>query len=230
MRRKAPLKVEKKERKKREPLSRERISSTALQLIDTHGLDQLSTRQIGRALGCEAMAIYNHFPSKDALLDAVVDRIMRKVEVPPPGAGWVERVRGFARSYRSLARIHPNAFPLVVIRRFDTEGTRMLLDAMFGALLEEGFEPRLAVQLFRTVGNYTGGTALDEIAGTNYAAKHASASQAVEGADAEQLARLSKVGPFLAPSHFDAIFESGLELILEGFQRLPTSPKANPAT
>lgn len=230
MRRKAPAKIEKKERKRREPLSRERISSTALELIDTHGLERLSTRQIGRALGCEAMAIYNHFPSKDALLDAVVDRIMRKVEVPSAGPGWVERVRGFARSYRSLARIHPHAFPLVVIRRFDTEGTRVLLDSMFGALLEEGFEPRTAVQIFRTVGNYTGGTALDEIAGTSYAARHASASQAVEGADAEQLARLAKVAPFLGPSHFDAVFEEGLELILDGFRRMPSVPKAKAAT
>ena len=82
MRRKVTPKVEKKERKRREPLSRDRIASTALALIDAHGLEELSTRQIGRALGCEAMAIYNHFASKDVLLDAVVDRIMRKEPRP----------------------------------------------------------------------------------------------------------------------------------------------------
>jgi AcrR family transcriptional regulator len=229
MRRKSTPKVEKKERKRREPLSRDRIATTALALIDAHGLEELSTRQIGRALGCEAMAIYNHFASKEALLDAVVDRIMRKVEVPPAGGGWVERVRGFARSYRALARIHPHAFPLVAMRRFDTDATKQMLDAMFGALLDEGFEPKLAVQLFRTVGNFTSGTALDEIAGTNYAARHAETAQGTEAEAETSLPRLAKVGALLSPAHFDAIFEFGLDLILEGFKRQPGAPSPSRA-
>ncbi|CAN5121675.1 TetR/AcrR family transcriptional regulator [soil metagenome] len=225
MPRKSTPKVEKKERKRREPLTRDRIASTALALIDAHGLEELSTRQIGRALGCEAMAIYNHFASKDALLDAVVDRIMRKVEMPTAGSGWVERVRGFSRSYRALARIHPHAFPLVAMRRFDTEATKQLLDSLFGALLDEGFEPKVAVQLFRTVGNFTSGTALDEIAGTKYAARHAETAQGTEAQAEEAVPRLAKVGALLSPTHFDAIFEQGLDIILEGFKRLPGAPK-----
>jgi len=54
-------------------LSNETICATALELIDGEGLAEFSTRKLGRVLGCEAMAIYNHFPSKDALLDAVVE-------------------------------------------------------------------------------------------------------------------------------------------------------------
>ena len=60
--------------KKRPPeLSQDTIRAAALKLIDREGLDAFSTRKLGRALGCEAMAIYWYYPSKDALLDSVVD-------------------------------------------------------------------------------------------------------------------------------------------------------------
>ena len=73
----------------REPLSRERIAVAALELIDRVGIDDFSTRRLGAALGCEAMALYNHYPSKDAVLDAVVDRMMQKLQgqtAPQPQA------------------------------------------------------------------------------------------------------------------------------------------------
>jgi AcrR family transcriptional regulator len=85
-------------RPRREPLSQERIATATLKLIDDIGLEDFSTRRLGAALGCEAMAIYNHFASKDVLLDAVVDRLFREVIVPPKGPGWEARVRGFAVS------------------------------------------------------------------------------------------------------------------------------------
>ncbi len=220
----APKLEEKKPRKRREPLTRDRIAHTALELIEQNGLEQLSTRRIGRALGCEAMAIYNHFPSKDALLDAVVDLVMRKVDVPAAGGGWEARVLGFARSYRALARIHPHAFPLVAMRRFDTPGTLALLDKMFAALLEEGFEAHLAVRLFRTVGNFCSGTALDEIAGASFAARKGATTQTVES-DEVTYPHLARVATFLAPSHFDEIFETGLEVLLDGFRRMPGVPR-----
>lgn len=60
-------------------LSHDAIRTTALRLIDQHGLAAFSTRKLGHALGCEAMAIYWYYPSKDALLDAVVDLMMASV-------------------------------------------------------------------------------------------------------------------------------------------------------
>jgi len=39
-------------------LSHEAIRAAALRLIDDDGLDAFSTRKLGAALGCEAMAIY----------------------------------------------------------------------------------------------------------------------------------------------------------------------------
>src|SRR2546421_544116 len=58
---------------RRKPLSRERILDTALALVDEEGIEALSMRKLGQALGYEAMSLYNHVANKDDLLDAVLD-------------------------------------------------------------------------------------------------------------------------------------------------------------
>lgn len=201
-------------RKGREPLTRDRIATTALELIERVGLDVFSTRRLGAALGCEAMALYNHYPSKDAVLDAVVERMMAKLTVPPPDPrGWTERVRTFARSYRALSRLHPKAFPLLATRRFNTESALALLEAIFAAFAEDGLSPRDAVYVYRTIANYCGGTALDELAGISRAA-----APQPDWPGTEQ-PNLAEAAPYLAPTHFDDVFEVGLDVILDGLSR-----------
>jgi AcrR family transcriptional regulator len=197
------------------PLSRDRIAQAALRLIDAHGLSEFSTRKLGAELGCEAMAFYNHFPSKEAILDAVVEQMVAKVAIPAKDVGdWVERARMFARSFRALARIHPRAFPLVATRRFNAPGTLAMLESAYGTFLGEGFDPLSAVKIYRTLGNFLAGTALNEIAVADFVAASPAA------AESPGLPNLALVAPYLAPAHFDEVFEFGLEVVLQGCQRL----------
>jgi AcrR family transcriptional regulator len=53
------------------PLSSDLIADAALALVDREGLGALSMRRIGVALGVEAMALYHHFPNKEALLEGL---------------------------------------------------------------------------------------------------------------------------------------------------------------
>jgi AcrR family transcriptional regulator len=149
------------------------------------------------------MAIYNHFASKDALLDAVVDRLLRDITVPPRGDGWEARVRGFAASYRALAHAHPKAFPLLATRRFRTRA-RSLVDALIGALLEEGFAPESAAGLFRILAYYCNGAILDELAGTFPPA-------------GDDHPNIKRVQTYFSPAHYSELYERGLGLIIAGF-------------
>lgn len=203
---------------KREPLNKARIAQAALDFIDANGLEALSTRQLGAKLGVEAMALYRHYPSKDALLDAVAELLVLQIPVPAPGSGgWQARVKEFARAYRGLGRSHPLAYPLLATRRFNTPRTLQLLDTLFGELLSAGFSPAASVELFRAVGNFSHGTALDELAGASQA--EAPSSGAAAGKAMAGLAALAKVAPYLSDTYFDQVFEAGLDIIVEGFAR-----------
>src|SRR5689334_12674118 len=100
----------------RTPLSRDRVAAAALELIDREGLDSLSMRKLGAALGVEAMSLYNHVDNKDDLLDAVSEMLHREILAgydPPASGNWQERARSMAFSYWHLAQAHPNAFAIV---------------------------------------------------------------------------------------------------------------------
>ena len=208
---------------KREPLSQERIAKTSLELIDQIGLDEFSTRRLGAALGCEAMAIYNHFASKDELLDAVADRLMSKAEIPDAG-DWVARARGLARSYRALARIHPNAFPLLATRRQSMPSAFKLYDAAFAIAIAEGLDPFTVACMFRSLAQFCTGTALYEITSTAYYAQHGANAEPPPGF-AEAYPHLAAVSAYFTPGHFDEVFQFGLEVLLDGFRRA-VPPKA----
>src|SRR4051812_11646681 len=86
-------------------LSREGIAATAMALVDREGLAALSTRKLGDELGCEAMSIYHHFPSKAHLMDALVDLMLQEARVPSAAEApdWVERLRRTAHGFRAMA-------------------------------------------------------------------------------------------------------------------------------
>ncbi len=112
-------------RREAPPLTRGAIVDAALAVVDAHGLEGLTMRRLGAALGVEAMALYHHFASKGALLDAVQERLLDEVELPPRGAlPPLDRLRAIVTSWRAVAVRHPPAFILLAGRRFNTDGRR----------------------------------------------------------------------------------------------------------
>src|SRR5438105_861206 len=86
-------------------LTADKIRQEALRIIDAEGLDAFSTRKLGAALGCEAMAIYWYYPSKESLLDAVVDELVAKIcaGATTNDKDWLDALRSLAHAYRKLA-------------------------------------------------------------------------------------------------------------------------------
>jgi len=199
-------------------LSRERIAAAALALVDREGLTALSTRRLGDELGCEAMSIYHHFPNKAHLMDALVDLMLAEARVAAAGEGdWLERLRRTACSFRAMALKHPKFFPFFAVHRLNTRAGVAFINGVIGILREAGFSDGDAAKYFRELGYYLTGAALDETAGY---AKGPSAAEPVSGATiAADFKHLAAAAPYFQPAHFQATFETGLEMLLEGIRR-----------
>jgi AcrR family transcriptional regulator len=196
------------------------IVDAALALVDAEGLDALSYRRLAEAIGCEAMSLYHYFPSKGHLLDAVLDRVFGALEIPPPGKPWIERLRQAAWNYRAMALGHPKLYPLMAVHRMNTKVGVRKLDAIIGLFREGGFDDAMAAKLFRDFGYYITGAALDETAGY---AKGPSAAEPVTDAEiARDCPNLAAVAAYFKPQHFEPTFAQGLELLLQGIERLRT--------
>jgi len=135
-----------------QPLTLDEIVGAALQIVDDEGLEALSMRRLGSALGVEAMALYRHVPNKDTLLDLTIDRMrseMRLAEdLPEDPAGVLQAI--FVE-YRRVLLDHPNMLPLAA-RRTDTGGPSGLT-----YLIEHGLDLDTAVSLYQSLLAFTVG-------------------------------------------------------------------------
>jgi AcrR family transcriptional regulator len=151
--------------RKREALSRERIVQAALALVEREGLPGFSTRSLGRALRCEAMSIYHFFPSKQHLLDALVDHAIASIGMPDPALPALERVRRAAYAYRAMAHRYARLYPLIAVHRLNTPTGVRYIENLLGLVREATGDDEAAARYFRAVGYYLAGAALDETSG-----------------------------------------------------------------
>lgn len=196
------------------PLSPERIADAALAFIDDKGLEALSMRVLGAELGVEGMALYKHFASKEALLDAVAEKVILELTVPAPSKeGWRARAEKVASDYRAIARRHPRSWPLVAMRRFNTPRTLALLDRIFFGLMADGLSAAQAVEVYRCVANFCNGAFLDELAERNFA--ESGLERLTPG---PELTALIAAQGQLTPSRFEGSFKAGLGALLDGLE------------
>lgn len=87
----------------RPKLTRPLIVETALRLLDTVGLDELSTRRLALEFGVKSPALYWHFDSKQSLLGAMGDEIILRSRMgsSPTDETWQAWVLRSSRGYRA---------------------------------------------------------------------------------------------------------------------------------
>ena len=73
---------------RRTPLSRETIIAAAAAVADRAGVAAVSMRSVAKVLGVEAMSLYHHVPSKEALIDDLADWVFERIELPEVGDTW----------------------------------------------------------------------------------------------------------------------------------------------
>lgn len=89
------------------PLSRDAIVAAAVELADRDGLDGVSLRKVGAALGAGPMRLYGYVATKDELLEVMVDAVYGELDLPAAGADWRSAVRAIALATREAALRHP---------------------------------------------------------------------------------------------------------------------------
>ena len=84
----------------RAPLTRRRVLRAAVALADRGGVAALSMRKLAQELGVEAMSLYHHVASKEAILDGIVDVVFGEIELPSGDVGWRPCAGGPSRPAR----------------------------------------------------------------------------------------------------------------------------------
>jgi AcrR family transcriptional regulator len=207
-------------------LSRDRILTSALRLADRDGLEAVTMRRLGQALGVEAMSLYKHVANKDAILDGLLERVLAEVELPEPGGDWETELRRATISMHDALGRHPWACGLVMAPASSPNalGARIrYIEALLRTLREAGFTPTQAYYGYHALDSHAVGFTMWELG-------HAVPDNA--NAAVEQLMHQIESGayPYLLEhsrqhetDHPQSSFEFGLELIFDGLRRMRES-------
>ena len=216
----------------RTPLSRERAIDVAMRLADDGGLEQVSMRRLAQELGVEAMSLYHHVASKDAILDAMVDRVFATVELPRLDLQWKAALRRRMASVRAALLRHRWALAGMASRGSPGPATLAQHDAVLGCLRAAGFPVPLAAHAYAVLDAFVYGFVHTELTLPFSTAEEA---QAVAGAIFAQLppglyphlvelTREHVLRPGYAYAHE---FDFGLDLVLDGLDRALRTARAS---
>jgi AcrR family transcriptional regulator len=218
----------------REPLSKDRVLRTAMEIADGEGIDALSMRRLASELGVEAMSLYYYVRSKDEILSGIVDLAMSEIEPPVPGRDPMGAIRAAAVSYHDALRRHPWAHGIITgtIRGLGTSAPERVsarqmqyMEAELKCLRLAGFSPRMTHHAYHLLDSHVVGSTLWE-AGITAAIPKGTLPDLAK----TMIARLPADQFHYTLEHIDqhmgklkgdkSPFEFGLDLILEGLWKL----------
>lgn len=207
----------------RDTLNRERVLRAGLELADGRGIEGLTMRELARKLGVEGASLYYHVTSKHDLLDGMTELVAAEIEVPSEAHDWKEAMRRRAISARDVFSRHPWASAVMDSREHSGPAQLAYADRVLGILLAAGFTPRAAANAFLILDTYIYGFQRQQ-----------SSLSLPEGVDTFDVADelLAELPPDVYPSLMaiaadfavnshdeEAVFEFGLDLILDGLER-----------
>jgi AcrR family transcriptional regulator len=207
-------------------LTRDQVLAAALDLLDESGLDGLTMRRLATALGVKNGATYWHFPSKQALLEAMAESLLAGLaENCDETRPWDERITELAvrlrralLSRRDGARVFSAVF-------FPLPNALAYGETMVGILREAGLSGRDAVWAVDTLNYFVVGHTIEEQLAASLPGDGAEARNRLnEALDPGRHPYLrASLGDLTAP-HPEEHFHHGLRLIVEGIRRSAEGP------
>jgi TetR/AcrR family tetracycline transcriptional repressor len=143
---------------------RDEVLRAAIELLDEVGLDALTTRKLAAKLGVQAGALYRHYPSKQALLDAVVGHLIDEAGAgqPRPEGNWDDILRVAAMGLRAGMLAHRDGARLMTTFHVPSDAGAEAYQQLIDMLIAAGATAELAWSGVDTVFGYVNGFTIEE--------------------------------------------------------------------
>ena len=211
-------------------LTPEDIVGAAVAIADAEGLAAVTMSAVAKSVGLTTMAIYRYFPSKETLIDAIVDAGMGR---PPPRSerrgDWRVEVTWWARAKRAMLIARPWLAELPFVAAPHGPNWLAWLEALADALSDAGLNGPDMGQMLSIIDAYARGASDTAISLARARARGASDDEwaAAVGADLGRAIgdpRFPKFAAILTapaeerPRTLEESFDFGLQRILAGIE------------
>ncbi|MFT4201000.1 TetR/AcrR family transcriptional regulator C-terminal domain-containing protein [Gordonia sp. (in: high G+C Gram-positive bacteria)] len=201
-------------------LRKSNVVDGALAFLDTEGLDALTMRKLGASLNVQGGALYRHYPSKEALLDAVADRILAgygDAAEELADLDWQEQIRRLCDRLRAALLAHRDGARVVSATFAPGTNTIVGTELAVSVLCRAGLPPARAGWLVFTLFYYVLGYVIEEqgqaalAAGDDLRARNARADVELSAEYSEAVAALDSGDP-------DERFRYGVDTFIAGIE------------
>lgn len=209
----------------RRSVSQVDIVDAAFEILEQKGFAAVSVRGVAAALGLTPTAIYTYFPSKNALMRAMVEELLAGVDLAAASdasSGWPDRVHALALAVRARLAAHSGAMVLVTSGPLDGPHALALGEALIRLFVEAGLPVDDAARAAVAVrAHVLGVSALEaaERAGRSAAAATEGAGRATSGplwTDASRYPLTQATAHLALAAGADDEFAWGVDRLLDG--------------
>jgi AcrR family transcriptional regulator len=197
-------------------LTREDVIDAAADLVAERGYDRLNMRALAERCGVATMTLYRHVRTKEDLMGALADRVLRELALPTPGTlTWQEEIAAVFRSVHDLLLAHPDLVETAAKQHVAGEAAYRGAEVVLNALRRAGIEGEDAASAFATLLAFTLGFVQQQLhtsSGASLAHRHA----VLERLPVDDFENLRRLGGVFLLRHSDRHFEDGLDVILRG--------------
>jgi AcrR family transcriptional regulator len=207
----------------RPSVTRERVLRTAVAIADQQGLEALSMRALGTALGVQAMSLYNHVANKDEILDGIVDVVVAEIEIPSADEPWRTAMEKRATSAHAVLMRHPWACGLLMSRVNVGPGMLRYIDATIACLRAAGFSLATADHAWNALDSYIYGFTLHKLQFPFEPRQYAAiAASYLPSLSRDRYPAMHALTEAVANRQHDGLHELGfgLTLLLDGLERM----------
>jgi AcrR family transcriptional regulator len=130
---------------RKEPITVDRIVTTALALVETEGFDALTMRRVAATLETGPASLYAHVRNKAELDDLLIGRLSKHVSPPAPDpARWRDQIVDVCEQLRDQFLRYPGISRAALSAAPNNLDTLRITEGMFGILLAGGVSPQSA--------------------------------------------------------------------------------------
>jgi AcrR family transcriptional regulator len=214
-------------------LTRERVVRAAIELADAQGLEALSMRAVAAGLDVATMSLYRHVAGKDELVLLMADAAYGEVGRAPAAVGWRPVLESAARSLWRLYHRHPWLAQLGPLARpLPLPNLLGFGEAVVGALTGLGLPPARVLDLHILLYHHGQGLAANLEREARARSDTGLSDEQWVDAQVPMLSAIAGSGehPNFAALmtdlgggytfDLDALFETGLRALLDGFEQL----------
>ncbi len=206
------------------PLSEDGILDVALRIVREEGLDAVTMRRLATELDTGPASLYVYFSGREALLNAMLDRVggMVPLEEPDP-VRWREQLHALLRGMLDALEAHPGIATVAVANPPTSERTLLGADNMLALLRAGGVRDQDAAWACDILPLITTALAVETAVYQQRAAGGVTEEDVIarltdtfRSLDPARFPNLIALGPFMTTGSGDDRFHFAIDVFLDG--------------